>query len=185
MEPHALRLETTLEANDLLWEERMAEPRKTGSATRARVPIGAGRPHPDAVRQPDRLKVPVGDLRLGPKEKRYLAEVIDSNRLSYGPFSQRFESLFAEQHDCKYAIFCNSGTSALNMALAALKERHVWQDGDEVLVPAVTFIATSNIVLHNRMTPVFVDVDPLTYNLDPARIEERITPRTRAIIPVH
>jgi perosamine synthetase len=131
------------------------------------------------------FRVSVGDLRIGPKERQYANEVLDSSRLSYGPFSQRFESLFASLHDCKYAIFCNSGTSALHIALAALKERHGWQDGDEVIVPAVTFIATSNIVLHNHMKPVFVDVQPDTYNIDPAQIEARITPRTRAIIPVH
>lgn len=131
------------------------------------------------------FQVTVGDLQLGPKEKEYLAQVIDSNRLSYGPFTRKFEDLFATEHDCKFAVFCNSGTSALHIALAALKEMHGWNDGDEVLVPAVTFIATSNVVLHNRMTPVFVDVDPLTYNLDPAKIEEKITPRTRAILPVH
>jgi perosamine synthetase len=131
------------------------------------------------------FRVSVGDLRIGPKERQYANEVLDSSRLSYGPFSQRFESLFASLHDCKYAIFCNSGTSALHIALAALKERHGWQDGDEVIVPAVTFIATSNIVLHNQMKPVFVDVQPDTYNIDPAQIEARITPRTRAIIPVH
>src|SRR5882762_8154991 len=116
------------------------------------------------------FRVSVGDIRIGPKERSYVNEVLDSSRLSYGPFSQRFESLFAEQHDCKYAVFCNSGTSALHLALAALKERHGWQDGDEVLVPAVTFIATSNVVLHNAMRPVFVDVDPLTYNIDPELI---------------
>lgn len=131
------------------------------------------------------LKVTVGDLRLGDREKQYLNEVIESNRLSYGPFTERFENLFAELHDCKYATFCNSGTSALHIALAALKELHGWADGDEVLVPAVTFVATSNVVLHNRLTPVFVDVDPLTYNIDPALIEAKITPRTRAILPVH
>jgi CDP-6-deoxy-D-xylo-4-hexulose-3-dehydrase len=131
------------------------------------------------------LKVPVGDLHLGPREKHYLEQVIRGNRLSYGPFSQKFETLFAQQHDCKFAVFCNSGTSALHIALAALKERHGWQDEDEVIVPAVTFIATSNVVLHNRLRPVFVDVDPLTYNIDPARIEEKVTPRTRALLPVH
>ncbi len=130
-------------------------------------------------------KVTVGDLRLGDREKQYLNQVIDSNRLSYGPFTERFESLFAELHDCKYSVFCNSGTSALHIALAALKELHGWADGDEVLVPAVTFVATSNVVLHNRLTPVFVDVDPLTYNIDPALIEAKITPRTKAILPVH
>ena len=79
----------------------------------------------------------------------------------------------------------NSGTSALQLALQAMKEIHGWQDGDEVLVPAVTFVATANIVLHNRMVPVLVDVDPLYYGLDPALMEKAITPRTRAVIPVH
>jgi perosamine synthetase len=163
----------------------MAESRETASPTRSRSPAQTGPPRPVAPMGPDLLKVPVGDLRLGAKEKQYLAQVIDSNRLSYGPFSQRFEALFAQLHDCKYAIFCNSGTSALHLALAALKERHGWQDGDEVLVPAVTFIATSNVVLHNHLRPVFVDVDRATYNIDPALIEAKITPRTRAILPVH
>jgi dTDP-4-amino-4,6-dideoxygalactose transaminase len=131
------------------------------------------------------LRIPVGDLRLGPKEKSYLQRVIESNRLSYGPFSERFESLFARLHECKYAVFCNSGTSALHIATASLKELHGWQDGDEVLVPAVTFIASSNVLLHNRLQPVFVDVDPLTYNIDPSQIESKITARTRAIMPVH
>jgi dTDP-4-amino-4,6-dideoxygalactose transaminase len=79
----------------------------------------------------------------------------------------------------------NSGTSALQVALAALREVHKYQDMDEVLVPATTFIASSNIVLQNNMRPVFVDVDPNTFNIDPWLIEEKITSRTRAIMPVH
>jgi dTDP-4-amino-4,6-dideoxygalactose transaminase len=124
-------------------------------------------------------------LVIGEREKRYLNEVIASNRLSYGPMTQRLEREFAQLHDCRYSVFCNSGTSALHIALAALKEYHGWQDGDEVIVPAVTFVATANIVLHNRMVPVFVDVDARTYNINPELIEAAITPRTRAIIPVH
>jgi dTDP-4-amino-4,6-dideoxygalactose transaminase len=132
-----------------------------------------------------RRRISVGGLKIGPRERRYLAEVIRSSRLSYGPFSERFERGFARAHDCRFAFFCNSGTSALHIAFAALKEEYGFQDGDEVLVPAVTFVATANIVLHNRMTPVFVDVDPKTYNIDARLIEAKITPRTRAIIPVH
>lgn len=130
-------------------------------------------------------QIGVGGLELGPIEKKYLHEVIESNRLSYGPFSQKFEANFASEHDCKYSVFCNSGTSALHIALAALKELGGWADDDEVIVPAVTFIATSNIVLHNNMKVVFADVEPHTYNLDPKKLEEKITPKTRAIIPVH
>src|SRR5277367_4039422 len=115
-------------------------------------------------------QISVGGLKFGPRERKYLNLVVRSNRISYGPFSQKFERLFAKSHDCRFAFFCNSGTSALHIALAALKEEHGWADGDEVIVPAVTFVATANIVLHNRMTPVFVDVDPRTYNIDPALI---------------
>ncbi|MBI4437184.1 MAG: DegT/DnrJ/EryC1/StrS family aminotransferase [Candidatus Omnitrophica bacterium] len=130
-------------------------------------------------------QIGVGGIHLGGKERRYLNEVIKSNRLSYGPFSQKLEKHFAELHDCRYAVFCNSGTSALHISLAALKEKYRWSDGDEVIVPAVTFVATSNIVLHNHMRPVFVDVDPKTYTINPALIEKKLSSRTRAIIPVH
>lgn len=130
-------------------------------------------------------RVSVGDLVIGPRARRYLARVIKSSRLSYGPFSERFEREFARLHGCDYGIFCNSGTSALHVSLQALKERHGWKDGDEVIVPSVTFVATANVVLHNRLTPVFADVDPRTYNIDPAELERRLSPRTRAVIPVH
>lgn len=140
---------------------------------------------PDRPVRTDGLNVGVGGLEISARAKRYLNEVIESNRLSYGPFTKRFEETFAKLHSCRFGVFCNSGTSALHVSLQALKERYGWTDGDEVLVPAVTFVATANIVIHNRMTPIFVDVDSATYNIDPARIEQAITPRTRAIIPVH
>jgi len=130
-------------------------------------------------------QIGVGGLVLGPRERKYLGQVIRSSRLSYGPMTRRFERRFAAAHGCRFGVFSNSGTSALHIALAALKERHGWKDEDEVLVPAVTFVATANIVFHNRMKPVFVDVDPETYNIDPAQLERRITRRTRALIPVH
>lgn len=130
-------------------------------------------------------EIGVGGFAVSALARRYVNEVLDSNRLSYGPFHRRFEAAFAAEHDSKHSVFCNSGTSALQIALQALKEKHGWADGDEVIVPSVTFIATSNIVLHNRMVPVFADVDPLTYTLDPAKFEAAITPKTRAVIPVH
>jgi perosamine synthetase len=130
-------------------------------------------------------QIGVGGLVISDYEKKLVNEVLESNQLTYGPMTKRFEEEFARRHGCKFGLFMNSGTSALHVALAALKECHGWADGDEVIVPAVTFVATSNIVLHNRMIPVFVDVERDTYNIDPLKIEERITPRTRAIIPVH
>ncbi len=130
-------------------------------------------------------KVSVGDIIISPLAKKYVNEVLDSSRLSYGPFSQKFESQFAKMHDCNFAVFSNSGTDSLKLSLQALKELGNWNDGDEVIVPAITFIATSNIVLMNNLKPVFVDVKLDTYNIDPEKIEAAITPKTRAIIPVH
>jgi dTDP-4-amino-4,6-dideoxygalactose transaminase len=127
----------------------------------------------------------VGGLKISALEKRYVNQALKNNRLSYGPFSRRFEREFAGLHGAKHAILSNSGTSSLQVALAALKEKYGWSDGDEVIVPAITFVATSNIVLMMNMKPVFVDVDRQTYNINPTLIEAKITPRTRAIIPVH
>lgn len=127
----------------------------------------------------------VGDFRFGKLDKKYIKQVINSNRLSYGSMTQMFENQFAAEHQCRFGIFCNSGTSALHIAISALKEKYKWQNGDEIIVPAVTFIATSNVVLYNNLKPVFVDVDRTTYNIDPSLIERKITKKTRAIIPVH
>lgn len=129
--------------------------------------------------------VTVGEFKAGDKEREYVNRVLDTGRLSYGPFSRQFEQEWARLHDSAFAVFCNSGTSALQIALQALKELHGWRDGDEVLVPATTFVATANVVLHNNLMPVFVDVNPSTYNIDVDLIPGKTTARTRAIIPVH
>src|SRR5690349_13202003 len=97
----------------------------------------------------------------------------------------RFETEFSKGHGCRYGVMCNSGTSALRIAVACLKELEQWGPDTEVLVPALTFVATSNVVIQNGLRPVFVDVDAQTYNMDPAKIESRITPKTRAIMVVH
>lgn len=131
------------------------------------------------------MSITLGHLSISDQGKQYVNQCLNENRLSRGRFTERFEKEFSRLHQSKHGIFCNSGTSALQMALAALKERHHYEDGDEVLVPAITFIATSNVVLQNNLTPIFVDVDPLTFNIDPAEIEKHITSRTRSIIPVH
>jgi len=130
-------------------------------------------------------KIGVGTWECSPRERELVNEVLDSGRLSYGPVSKDFEKQFAGLHECKYGVLSNSGTSSLQVALQAMKEIHKWNDGDEVIVPAVTFVATANIVLHNRMKPVLVDVDPDTYNMDVNKLHEVITDKTRAIIPVH
>jgi dTDP-4-amino-4,6-dideoxygalactose transaminase len=129
--------------------------------------------------------ITVGTLNVSERAKQLVLETLDNNRLSYGPLSRRFESEFAQLHGCRFGVMSNSGTSALQIGLQTLKELHEWKDGDEVIVPAVTFVATVNIVLHNRMQPVLVDVEPNYYELDPELLESKINSRTRAIIPVH
>lgn len=138
-----------------------------------------------AVEKPLHRRVTVGDCVLGPTERAYLQQVIDSGRLSYGPFTRRFEAGFARHHQVKHACFCSSGTAALQLALAALMEQRGWQAGDEVLVPAVTFVSTVNVVLTLGLVPVLVDVQPDTYTIDTQQAAAAVTSRTRCIIPVH
>lgn len=130
-------------------------------------------------------KIGVGYALVTELEKKYVNMALDSGRLSPGPFVQKFEKKFANLHDQKYGIACNSGTSSLHVALEALKEKYKWDEGSEVLVPAITFIATSNACIHAGLKPVFVDVDNRTYNIDPRLIEAKITDKTVAIMPVH
>jgi len=130
-------------------------------------------------------QIGVGTMEIPELAVAYINKALRNNRLSYGPFSEKFENLFAKMHNRRFAILSNSGTSSLQVALAALKEKYGWADGDEVLVPAVTFVATANIVLQNQMVPVFIEVDRHTYNLNPYHLEAWISPKTRAIVPVH
>ena len=132
-----------------------------------------------------RKQIGVGGFRTSERAKQLVLEVLESNRITAGPMMSRFESEIASIHGCRFGLMSNSGTSALQIALGALKEMHGWRDGDEVLVPALTFVATANVVLYNGLVPAFVDVEPHYYDMDPSQIERRITPRTRAIMPVH
>jgi perosamine synthetase len=100
---------------------------------------------------------------------------------SKGRFVGEFERLFAAIHDQPGAVSTTSGTAALHLACLELG----LGDGDEVLVPALTFAASANAVLYTGATPVFVDVDPETFTIDPAKASECLSPRTRAIMPVH
>lgn len=129
--------------------------------------------------------VSIGTFHATPLIRGCIERVLDTGRLSYGPFSETLERRFAEMHGCKFGVLSNSGTSSLQVALQALKELRGWKDGDEVLIPATTFVATVNIVLHNNLMPVLVDVDSRDYGIDPALLRQAWTPDTRAIIPVH
>jgi perosamine synthetase len=129
-------------------------------------------------------QIGLGTFQTTDRMRTLINRVLDSSRLSYGPMSQAFESRFAAMHGCKYGVLSNSGTSSLLVALQTLRELHGWEDGDEVLCPALTFVSGINIVIQNRLKPVLVDIDDY-WNIDCNLIEQTITPRTRAIMPVH
>lgn len=108
-------------------------------------------------------------------------DILDTCHFAGGPHVQRFEEHFANYCGVQHAIGVNSGTAALELALRALE---IGQ-GDEVILPAMTFIATATAVLHVGATPVFADIEPEAFTLCPQSAASKITPRTRAIIPVH
>jgi dTDP-4-amino-4,6-dideoxygalactose transaminase len=118
---------------------------------------------------------------IGPEEKQAVLEVLDSGMLAQGPRVKAFEEAFAEYCGVKHAIATTSGTTALHTTLLA----HGIGPGDEVITSSFTFIASANSCLFVGAKPVFVDIDPRTFNLNPALIESAITSRTRAIMPVH
>lgn len=130
-------------------------------------------------------RVTMADWKVSRYQKKLVKQVLNSGRLTYGNKTRELERRFADIHGANHALFTSSGTSALKIALHALKDKYSWQDGDEVLIPAVTFVATMNVVIMNNLVPVLVDVDKSTVNMDPTLIEKAITKRTRAIIPVH
>lgn len=130
-------------------------------------------------------KIGVGYASVTELEKKYVMDALDSQRLSQGKYVAQFEKKFAGMHGCKYGVMNNSGTNALHIAFEALKEVDNWDENTEVLVPAITFIATSNAVIHSGLKVVFVDVDPITYNMNPDEIEKHITKNTKCVVPVH
>lgn len=126
-----------------------------------------------------------GTFKATPKIRFLIDHILETGVISYGPVSKQFEKIFSQAHNCSYGILSNSGTSSLHVALQAAKELYHWPDGSEVIVPATTFVATANIVHHNRMKPVLVDVDPNYYGIDPEKFSQAVTSNTRAVIPVH
>jgi perosamine synthetase len=127
-------------------------------------------------------KIPVASADLSGAEEKYVVDAIRSSWISStGAYVSRFEQDFARLCAARTSVGVCNGTVALHLALLALDVR----PGDEVLVPSLTFIATANACRYVGAEPVFVDVDPQTWCIDPAKIEAAVTPRTRGIIPVH
>jgi perosamine synthetase len=127
------------------------------------------------------LRIPLSSPDITEAEIEAVAAVMRTNSLSLGPKLEEFEDALATYHKMPHAIAVSSGTAALHLAIRALDIG----EGDEVIVPSFTFIAVANAVCFERATPIFVDIDPITLNMDPKCVEAAITPRTQAMIIVH
>ncbi len=126
--------------------------------------------------------IPVCEPTLGGNEAKYLLDCVESNWISSaGKFIPVFEEKFAAECGCQYGIACCNGTIALHLTLTALG----LEPGDEVILPAFTMIATINAVAYTGATPVLVDSEPCTWNMDIDQLADKITPKTRAVMPVH
>lgn len=134
-----------------------------------------------SIATPVNKMIPIARPFVGEEEEHAVLRVLRSGWLSQGPRVAEFETRFAEFVGAKHAVAVSSCTTALHLALVAAGIGA----GDEVLCPSLSFIATANSIRYLGATPIFVDVDPVTFNLDPNRVEEAITPRTRAILAVH
>ncbi len=129
-------------------------------------------------------RITFGHIEVGESGRRWLNEALDRNWVSEGPNVQRFEAEFARRFGYRQAIATSSGTDAGIVAMAALLDRGA-ERGDEVITPALSFVASVNCILAAGLTPKFVDVELDTLNINPSKVEAAIGPRTRAIQVVH
>lgn len=125
--------------------------------------------------------IPVARPYIGAEEEQAVVDVLRSGWVTQGPRVAEFEARFSKYIGCDYSVAVSSCTTALHLSLLAIGAG----PGDEVICPSLSFIATANAIVHTGATPVFSDIDLDTYNLDPRRIEEAISPRTKAILVVH
>ena len=125
--------------------------------------------------------IPLSNPDITSREVEVINKVLATPFLSIGPEIKKFEEKMANYIGVKYAIAVNSGTSGLHLCVRSLGIK----DGDEVITTPFSFIASSNCILFERAKPVFVDIDEKTLNIDISKIEEKITPKTKAILPVH
>jgi len=127
------------------------------------------------------LHIPLSSPDIREEDRAAVLAVLDSGELSLGPRVAAFERAVAQLTGSGHAIAVNSGTSGLHLCVKAANVG----EGDEVITTPFSFVASANCILFERAKPVFVDIDPVTFNIDPAKIEAAITPRTKAILPVH
>ena len=125
--------------------------------------------------------LPIFRLYLDEEDYASVKDIMDSGQISRGKMPSVFENEFSEYIGCDYSIVLNSGTTALRLALEALD----LPQGSEVIVPSLTFVATAFAPIYCNLKPVFAEIEPETFNLSPEAVERRITPKTKAIIPVH
>jgi len=130
------------------------------------------------------IKIPFGTVTLSKKSRKLITKALDEKRLSSGKLVREFEKRFASLVGAKEAVAVSTGTDADALALAVLYDLGA-KRGDEVIIPALSFVATGNAVLQAGLTPVFVDVELDTLNIDTTLISRAITNKTRAIMPVH
>jgi len=135
-------------------------------------------------RKDNAVQVTFGTVSIDNRSKRLVRDILDSNRVSSGSHVREFERRFAALIGARAAVALSSGTDADALALAVLYDFGA-RRGDDIIVPALSFVATGNAVLQAGFNPVFVDVDRGTLNIDPLKIESAITRKTRAIMPVH
>ncbi|MFQ5577058.1 MAG: DegT/DnrJ/EryC1/StrS family aminotransferase [Anaerolineae bacterium] len=125
--------------------------------------------------------IPISKPIIGEAEKQAVLSVLESGMLAQGPRTAELEARFAQVCGVKHAVAASSGTAALHLALLA----NGIAEGDEVITTPFTFIASANTILFAGAKPIFVDIEADTFNIDPNRVEAAITPRTKAIMPVH
>jgi len=131
--------------------------------------------------EPNIVNVGIAKPFIGEEEKQAVLEVLESGQLIQGPKVAAFEKAFAEYHQVPYAVATNNGTTALMAVMMA----HRIGPGDEVIIPSFSFFATASCILSVGAHPVFADIDPQTFCLSPESAEAAITPKTKAIMPVH
>lgn len=132
----------------------------------------------------NKIKYPFGTITITEKAKRLINAVLDSGRVSNGKYVREFEKKFAALIGTKDAVAVSSGTDADALALAVLYEFGAKRN-DEVIIPALSFAATGNAVLQAGFKPIFVDIDRRTLNINPLKIEQAVTKKAKAIMPVH